>query len=165
MRQFSVGALTKCLTPVGRIRGLGTYELRCGRDAFEVQWGIAALNLQSTFKNMSARRDIAGLRAIMPRAISTLFILVVGCATAGLIGGGLSWLIRSAQGALGPDGAIPSHWGYLVIGLFLGLVGAAIWEFVRLGHFRRILHWLKSLKDHFVLVGIAGALCWVILYL
>ena len=101
----------------------------------------------------------------MPRALSTLFILVVGCATAGLIGGGLSWLIRSAQGALGPDGSIPSHWGYLVIGLLLGLIAAAVWEFVRLGHLRRVLYWLRSLKDNFVLASIAATLCWVILYL
>ena len=101
----------------------------------------------------------------MPRALSTLFIVVAGCAVAGLIGGALSWLIRSAQGALGPAGAIPPHWGYLAIGLLLGLVAAAVWEFVRLGHLRRVLYWLKSLKDHFALASVAGALCWIILYL
>lgn len=101
----------------------------------------------------------------MPRAVSTLLILVAGCAAAGLFGGALSWLIRSAQGVFATDGAIPSHWGYLFFGLLLGLVGAAVWEFVRLGHFRRVLHWLRGLKDHFVLAGIAGALCWVILYM
>ena len=100
----------------------------------------------------------------MPRAFGTLLILVAGCAAAGMIGGGLSWLIRSAQGALGPDGGLPSHWGYLFVGLLLGLVGAAAWEFVRLGHLRRLLVWMRGLKEQVVLTVIAGALCWIILY-
>ncbi len=101
----------------------------------------------------------------MPRAVSTLFIVVAGCAVAGLIGVALSWLIRSAQGAMGPTGDMPSHWGYLFIGLLLGLVAAVVWEFVRLGHLRRVLRWLKSLKDNFALASAAGVLCWIILYL